>query len=121
MLPEVASIPHDPAFQAALHVVETLRAAGHQAYFAGGCVRDLLLGIAPKDYDVATSAGPEKVLLGFPRTFGVGAHFGVVIESAAFAGQSRVARQRLVNTALADLLADRIHALAIKATAPGET
>ena len=47
-------------------------------------------------------------------------HFRVVIESAAFAGQSRVARQRLVNAALGDLLATRIHALAIRATAPGE-
>lgn len=47
-------------------------------------------------------------------------HFSVTIESAAFTGQSRVARQRLVNRALADLLASRIHALAIKATAPGE-
>lgn len=47
-------------------------------------------------------------------------HFSVEIESAAFAGQSRVARQRLVNRALADLLATRIHALAIRARAPGE-
>ena len=47
-------------------------------------------------------------------------HFSVTIESAAFAGQSRVQRQRLVNQALAELLATRIHALAIKATAPGE-
>lgn len=47
-------------------------------------------------------------------------HFRVEIESAAFAGQSRVARQRLVNQALADLLATRIHALAIRARAPGE-
>ena len=47
-------------------------------------------------------------------------HFTVLIESPAFAGQSRVARQRAVNAALGDLLADRIHALAIKATAPGE-
>lgn len=47
-------------------------------------------------------------------------HFTVVVESAAFAGQSRVARQRLVNRALADLLAGPIHALAIKARAPGE-
>ena len=46
-------------------------------------------------------------------------HFSVEIESAAFAGLSRVARQRLVNTALADLLATRIHALAIRAEAPG--
>lgn len=47
-------------------------------------------------------------------------HFTVEVESAAFAGQSRVARQRMVNHALGDLLRDRIHALAIKATAPGE-
>lgn len=70
-------------FQAALHIVETLRARGFQAYFAGGCVRDLLLRIAPKDYDVATSATPEKVLLGFDRTFSVGMHFGVVIVCTA--------------------------------------
>ena len=47
-------------------------------------------------------------------------HFSVVIESPAFSGASRVQRQRLVNQALADLLRDRIHALAIKACAPGE-
>jgi BolA protein len=47
-------------------------------------------------------------------------HFSVVIESAAFSGASRVQRQRLVNQALADLLRDRIHALAIRARAPGE-
>ncbi|WP_093666278.1 BolA family protein [Sphingomonas gellani] len=47
-------------------------------------------------------------------------HFSVVVESAAFAGLSRVARQRLVNAALADLLATRIHALAIRTFAPGE-
>ena len=47
-------------------------------------------------------------------------HFTVIVESPAFAGQSRVARQRAVNAALADLLATRIHALAIKARAPGE-
>ncbi|WP_353203881.1 BolA family protein [Sphingomonas sp.] len=47
-------------------------------------------------------------------------HFSVTVESAAFTGLNRVARQRLINTALADLLATRIHALAIRATAPGE-
>lgn len=47
-------------------------------------------------------------------------HFSVTVESPAFAGLSRVARQRLVNRALADLLAGPIHALAIRATAPGE-
>ena len=48
-------------------------------------------------------------------------HFAVVVESAGFAGLNRVARQRLVNKALADLLATRIHALSIRASAPGET
>jgi BolA family transcriptional regulator, general stress-responsive regulator len=47
-------------------------------------------------------------------------HFTVVLEAPAFAGQSRVARQRLVNRALGDLLAERVHALAIRASAPGE-
>jgi BolA protein len=47
-------------------------------------------------------------------------HFTVEIEAAAFAGQSRVARQRMVNGALAELLRERVHALAIKARAPGE-
>ena len=47
-------------------------------------------------------------------------HFTVVVESQAFAGRSRVERQRMVNRALADLLAERIHALAIRARAPGE-
>ncbi|MBY0285191.1 MAG: BolA family transcriptional regulator [Sphingomonas sp.] len=47
-------------------------------------------------------------------------HFTVVVESAAFAGQSRLARQRLVNAALGDLMAGTVHALAIKARAPGE-
>ncbi len=66
-------------FEAALRIVESLRAEGHQAYFAGGCVRDLLLGRTPLDYDVATSATPDIVLNLFPRTFAVGAHFGVVL------------------------------------------
>jgi tRNA nucleotidyltransferase/poly(A) polymerase len=59
--------------------VETLRARGYEAYLAGGCVRDLLLGREPADYDVATSATPDVVLEMFPRTFAVGAHFGVVL------------------------------------------
>ena len=64
-------------FEAALQIVETLRARGYEAYLAGGCVRDLLLGREPADYDVATSATPDVVLEMFPRTFAVGAHFGV--------------------------------------------
>jgi len=66
-------------FDAALRIIAALRAAGHQAYLAGGCVRDLLLGREPSDYDVATSATPDVVLRLFPRTFAVGAHFGVVL------------------------------------------
>ena len=56
-----------------------LTAAGYTAYFAGGCVRDKLLGIEPKDYDIATSATPKQVLSLFPGSNEVGAHFGVVI------------------------------------------
>jgi poly(A) polymerase len=68
-----------PQFDAALRIIAALRAAGHQAFLAGGCVRDLLLGREPSDYDVATSATPDIVLNLFPRTFAVGAHFGVVL------------------------------------------
>lgn len=60
-------------------IVATLRARGHQAWLVGGCVRDLLLGIAPKDFDVATDARPERLLEIFPRAGRVGAHFGVVL------------------------------------------
>jgi len=64
---------------AAERIVVELRRAGYEAYFAGGCVRDLLLGVAAKDFDVATSAHPDIVLTLFPKTFAVGAHFGVVL------------------------------------------
>ncbi len=66
-------------YVSALRVAERLRALGHAAYFAGGCVRDLLLGIAPHDFDVATDATPEQVMAAFERTEAVGAHFGVVL------------------------------------------
>lgn len=72
-------LPGDCKFDEAMRVVERLRAAGHEAYFAGGCVRDLLLGHEPSDYDVTTSATPETVLDMFERTFAVGAKFGVVL------------------------------------------
>jgi len=69
----------NPKYTAARNIVLALRDAGHQAYFAGGCVRDLLLGHEPKDFDVATSATPDLVLKLFPKTLAVGAHFGVIL------------------------------------------
>jgi putative nucleotidyltransferase with HDIG domain len=72
-------MPGSPAQHAAAQIVARLRAAGHQAYFVGGCVRDLLLGREPQDFDVATSALPDQVLTLFEKTFAVGAHFGVVL------------------------------------------
>ncbi|HET8547876.1 MAG TPA: CCA tRNA nucleotidyltransferase [Bryobacteraceae bacterium] len=65
--------------QLARSIAITLRKHGHSAYLVGGCVRDLLLGFAPKDYDVATSALPEQVLELWPQAQRVGAHFGVVL------------------------------------------
>ncbi len=63
----------------AMHVIRTLRNAGHDALFAGGCVRDRLMNRTPADYDVATSARPEQVMALFPRTVAVGRVFGVVV------------------------------------------
>ncbi|HWZ83065.1 MAG TPA: CCA tRNA nucleotidyltransferase [Terriglobales bacterium] len=68
-----------PARQHATNIVRTLRERGHQAYLAGGCVRDQILGRSPADYDVATSATPQQVMEIFPQTFAVGAQFGVVL------------------------------------------
>src|SRR5258708_22614576 len=65
--------------QHASEIVRTLRGHGHQAYFVGGCVRDLLLGREPADYDVATDAIPDDVMRIFPETYAVGAQFGVVL------------------------------------------
>jgi poly(A) polymerase len=65
--------------QHALHVVSELRRHGFEAYFAGGCVRDMLLGLEPTDYDVTTNAIPNEVMRIFPETYAVGAQFGVVL------------------------------------------
>jgi poly(A) polymerase len=63
----------------ATEVLIRLRTAGFQAYFVGGCVRDLVMGYEPKDFDVATDAVPEQVQRLFPNSLMVGAQFGVVI------------------------------------------
>jgi len=65
-------------------VIGKLRAAGHQAYLVGGCVRDLLLGFEPKDFDVATDARPDRIMDLFPGSGRVGAHFGVVLVRDVF-------------------------------------
>lgn len=75
-------------YVSALSVARILCEAGHKAFFAGGCVRDLLLGVAPKDFDVATSATPDAVMALFPRTQSVGAHFGVVLVLDARDGET---------------------------------
>ena len=64
---------------AATDIARRLQEAGHTAYFAGGCVRDELLGLDPHDYDIATSAKPSEVQKLFPHTQAVGAHFGVIL------------------------------------------
>ena len=63
----------------ALHILQRLREAGHEAYLAGGCVRDRLLGRPPKDYDIATSATPQSVQAVFPDTVPIGSKFGSVV------------------------------------------
>ncbi len=72
-------LPDTPAARLARQVVEQLQSAGYQAYFVGGCVRDLLLGKRPEDFDIATDARPAAVLRLFPKAELVGAHFGVAL------------------------------------------
>ena len=93
------AISSDPALarQFAVSVVERLRQAGHETYWAGGCVRDDLLGRTPADYDVATAARPDEVRLvfGHRRTLAVGAAFGVItVLGPKGAGQVEVATFR---------------------------
>jgi poly(A) polymerase len=67
------------AKQFAEQIIRTLRNHNHQAYLVGGCVRDVLLGLEPTDYDVTTDATPDQVMRIFPETYAVGAQFGVVL------------------------------------------
>lgn len=68
----------------ARQVIAKLRGVGHQAFLVGGCVRDLLLGVTPKDFDIATDARPDRIMDLFPRSGRVGAHFGVVLVRDVF-------------------------------------
>ncbi len=65
--------------ETATNIVRRLREAGHVAYFVGGCVRDMVRGVEPQDFDIATSARPEEVQALFAKTVPVGAAFGVVL------------------------------------------
>src|ERR1035441_4015031 len=69
----------DAKREAATEIVRRLNSQGFPAYLVGGCVRDMLMGRAPRDYDVTTRATPEQVLDLFPEALTVGAQFGVVI------------------------------------------
>src|SRR5271154_4108960 len=85
-------------------IVQPLRQRGFQAYLVGGCVRDLLLGREPKDYDVATDATPDQVMRIFPETYAVGAQFGVVLVPApdsdsAGSGEGDASKSRAVEVA----------------------
>lgn len=70
-------MPTDKQFQVATDICATLRAKGHRAVLVGGCVRDRILNVSPKDYDVATSATPEEIAQLFEGVISVGAQFGV--------------------------------------------
>jgi len=71
--------PQTSEYRAAEYIVRRLTEAGRQALLAGGCVRDMLLGIQPKDYDVATDAKPEEIEKLFTKTLSVGKQFGVTV------------------------------------------
>ena len=63
----------------AINILQKLQKSGYTAYFAGGCVRDSLLGREPKDFDIATDATPDQILEIFPTGDSIGAHFGVIL------------------------------------------
>jgi putative nucleotidyltransferase with HDIG domain len=63
----------------AIAIIKRLREAGYESYLAGGCVRDMLLGKTPQDYDISTNAKPDEVVKVFAKTVPVGAQFGVIL------------------------------------------
>jgi poly(A) polymerase len=67
------------AREKAISIVQRLRQEGYEAYFAGGCVRDMLLKKLPQDYDITTNAKPEDIRRVFPKTIPVGEQFGVIL------------------------------------------
>ncbi len=92
--PTIVALPSGAPWEEARAVAETLRMAGHEAWYVGGCVRDLLLARAVKDIDIATDAPPERVEALFPRTVAVGKSFGVIIVVAPSGANIEVATFR---------------------------
>lgn len=62
-----------------IQIIEILKKAGHEAYWAGGCVRDMLLGIKPQDFDIVTSAKPDEIENLLEHTIPIGKKFGVIL------------------------------------------
>ncbi|HAL91544.1 MAG TPA: phosphohydrolase [Verrucomicrobia bacterium] len=79
---------------APLRILETLRQNGHEAFFVGGCVRDLLLGRKPKDWDIATDALPDRIESLFPKTIAIGKAFGIIAVVPAEGAPVEVATYR---------------------------
>ena len=72
-------VQQDEKRKKASEIVHRLKKAGFEAYFVGGCVRDFVRGVVPKDYDIVTSATPDQTMALFERTVAVGARFGVIL------------------------------------------
>jgi len=85
-----------------IEIIKKLRKAGFEAYWAGGCVRDILLGVEPKDFDIVTSAKPDQISKILKKTIGIGKQFGVItahekghlFEIATFRGESNYSDRR---------------------------
>ncbi|MCU1293338.1 MAG: metal dependent phosphohydrolase [Bryobacterales bacterium] len=99
----------EPRAVLANQIILTLRERGHQAYLVGGCVRDRLLGIIPKDYDVSTDATPDLLLGYFPRSQPVGAHFGVVLVTCEAGFHVEVATFRSEGAYVDGRRPDKVH------------
>jgi len=93
----------------AREIIVLLRGCGHQAYLVGGCVRDRLLGIQPKDFDVSTDATPDRIAEYFAGSELVGAHFGVVLVNRGAGVHVEVATFRTEETYSDGRRPDRVH------------
>ena len=70
---------HSELFEKAKNIVERLKDAGYKAFLVGGCVRDIVMEIPPREYDISTSAKPEEIMRIFSNTIPIGASFGVIL------------------------------------------